>query len=293
MGNNIASTSVFALVFCVFSAIAPVSAQFAHAAMMPAISIFPARVMQGEPFKIAVEQVAVIHVKSISFAGKNLDTFLYQGKPSAFAPADLSQKAGTYLVAVTLTDGRVLEKNIVVSARPKVEAPLGIPEKLGGNTPTSATALVTTLADENRQLVGITTAPSVLWSGTFAFPLAKITVTDSYGYSRQTSGYTIAHKGTDFRAAESTSVAAMNRGIVRLAKNFRNYGNTIVVDHGLGLMTFYMHLSKINVKIGDTVERGQVIGLSGQTGYAEQPHLHVTVRINDISIDPMKFMLLF
>ena len=85
----------------------------------------------------------------------------------------------------------------------------------------------------------------------------------------------------------------MNRGIVRLAKHFRDYGNTVIIDHGLGLMTFYMHLSKIQVNVGELVRQGHMIGLSGQTGYAAQPHLHLTVRINDVSIDPIKFMALF
>ncbi|MFA6095419.1 MAG: M23 family metallopeptidase, partial [Candidatus Paceibacterota bacterium] len=68
---------------------------------------------------------------------------------------------------------------------------------------------------------------------------------------------------------------------------------TIVVDHGLGLMTFYMHLSKIFVNEGELVLPGQVIGLSGDTGYAERPHLHLTVRIGGVSIDPVRFMGLF
>jgi murein DD-endopeptidase MepM/ murein hydrolase activator NlpD len=54
-------------------------------------------------------------------------------------------------------------------------------------------------------------------------------------------------------------------------------------------MTFYLHLSKIKVKVGDMVEQGEVIGLSGQTGYAYGPHLHLSVVINGVSIDPVKF----
>ena len=58
-------------------------------------------------------------------------------------------------------------------------------------------------------------------------------------------------------------------------------------------MSFYMHLSKISVNQGELVLPGQLIGYAGQTGYAEQPHLHLTVRINNISIDPIKFLDLF
>lgn len=86
---------------------------------------------------------------------------------------------------------------------------------------------------------------------------------------------------------------AMNRGIVRVAKTFRNYGEVVVVDHGLGLMSFYLHLSKMKVNEGELVKRGQTIGLSGQTGYTLSPHLHLSLRINNNSIDPVKFMELF
>ena len=118
-------------------------------------------------------------------------------------------------------------------------------------------------------------------------------MTDVYGYSRKTGEYSIAHKGTDFRAKLGAPVTAMNRGIVRVARTFRNYGKVIVIDHGLGLMTFYLHLSKMNVNESELVKRGQRIGLSGQTGYALSPHLHLSIRINNNSIDPVKFMELF
>lgn len=86
---------------------------------------------------------------------------------------------------------------------------------------------------------------------------------------------------------------AMNRGIVRVVKTYRNYGKVIVIDHGLGLMSFYLHLSKMKVNEGELVKRGQTIGLSGQTGYTLSPHLHLSLRINNNSIDPVKFMELF
>jgi murein DD-endopeptidase MepM/ murein hydrolase activator NlpD len=118
-------------------------------------------------------------------------------------------------------------------------------------------------------------------------------VTDTYGNSRVTGGSNISHKGTDFRAAVGTPIYAMNSGVVRLTRNMRNYGNTIVIDHGLGLHTIYMHLSEISVDLNQRVEKGELIGKSGDTGYVLGPHLHLTIRINGISIDPEKFMAIF
>jgi len=256
----------------------------------PSILVSPDRVIQGEPVLVTLDDVVgTSSVKSITFGGAPLNVFLYHDKVTAFIGIDLHKKPGTYQISVVLSDGTRLQKDVVVGERPQIKAPLGIPQKLGGNTDTSQKALVTTLASENASLANIRTGAKVFWTSAFQWPLKSITVTDPYGYSRQTGAYSIAHKGTDFRAKEETDVMAINRGVVRVAKTYRDYGKIIVVDHGLGLMSFYMHLSKINVAVGDLVKPGQVIGLSGQTGYADQPHLHLTIRIDGVSIDPMKF----
>ncbi len=272
------------LIFPIFTAVAQTAS----------ISLFPMQIIQGEPIMVTLEGVtSVSPVKSMYFDGAPLDFFLYQNKVAALVGVDINKKPGTYKISAKLSDGQVLTKDVTVNKRPKVEAPLDIPEKLGGNTTTSQKTLITTLANENASLANIRTGTKSFWTEKFRWPLKEIIVTDPYGYSRQTGAYSIAHKGTDFRAKEGTPVTALNRGVVRVAKTYRNYGKTIVVDHGLGLMSFYMHLSKIKVSVGELVKPGQLIGLSGQTGYAEKPHLHLTVRINGSSIDPMKFFDLF
>ena len=76
------------------------------------------------------------------------------------------------------------------------------------------------------------------------------------------------HTGVDIADIASSPVVAANPGKVVLAQFFGIYGNCVVVDHGIGLMTLYAHLSQINVQVGDTVTRGQLIGNSGATGMA-------------------------
>ena len=263
-------------------------------AAVPTVAIFPDKVIQGEPAKVTVEGISgAAAVRKISFDGKPVGVFLYQGKPTALIGIDLNKKHGEYKVIVTLADESLLEKIITVGERKKIEAPLGIPKKLGGNTSASQTKLVSSLARENATLTALRTFPRALWTEKFRFPIENPTVTDPYGYLRQTGSYLIPHKGTDFKATEGTPVVAINRGITRLARAFLVYGKTIVVDHGLGLFTFYMHLSKIKVNEGELVKPGQLIGFSGKTGYAENPHLHISVRVQNLSIDPMKFMELF
>ena len=282
-------STLLKIFFLLSSALSPF---FVYAAS-PTLSVFPQRIIQGEPLEIIVQPATLSQIKSISFNGEKLGVFLYKNKPTAFVGIGINQKPAVYTLSAVLSDGTTLERNVIVNERKKIKVAFSIPVKLGGNSTSSQQTLVSTLALENQQLIDLPTSAQALWTNKFLYPLSHITVTDGYGYIRQTGNYSILHKGTDFQAQEGTPVKAMNRGIVRLAKEFRNYGNTVIIDHGLGLMTFYMHLSKINVTVGELVPQGHVIGLSGQTGYAAQPHLHLTVRINDVSIDPIKFMALF
>jgi murein DD-endopeptidase MepM/ murein hydrolase activator NlpD len=258
------------------------------------LSVLPAEIIQGDPFLVQIEGTNEISsIKKITFAGKKVGIFMYQGKPSLLIGIDLNKKPGAYELIAEFSDGNIIKKVVNIGAREKIETPLGIPEKLGGNTKASQDKLVASLVAEKKSITGIRTSAKALWSDPFIPPLKEIFITDPYGPSRITGVYSIPHKGVDYRAIEGTAVMAVNRGIVRIVKSYRDYGKTIVVDHGLGLMTFYLHLSKFKVKEGAIVERGQVIGLSGQTGYTLGAHLHLGVRINDIAIDPVKFFELF
>lgn len=128
--------------------------------------------------------------------------------------------------------------------------------------------------------------PSRLWSGNFEAPVDSWT-TGEFGVHRTFNGKVQSiHQGLDFRAETGTPVGAMNSGVVILAREMFYEGGFVVVDHGQGLATLYMHLSEIRVNEGDSVGKRQVIGLSGGTGRATAPHLHVGVRWQGIYLDP-------
>ena len=232
----------------------------------PTFSIKPENIIQGEPLMVQIEGADISDVKSVSFDGKGVAVFLYQGKPTALIGIDLNKKPGVYNLTATLVSLETITTSVTIGKREKVEAPLGIPEKLGGNTPAAQKNLITSLANENYILNNLRTGKKAFWSDNFRFPVESPIVTDSYGYSRKTGEYSIAHKGTDFRAPEGTPVMAMNRGVVRMARQGPIYGKTIVIDHGLGIMTFYMHLSKIKVNEGELVKPGADIGAFGKDG---------------------------
>jgi hypothetical protein len=98
------------------------------------------------------------------------------------------------------------------------------------------------------------------------------------------------HTGLDFRAATGDPVRATANGKVASSGWTGGYGRMVEVDHGNGLSTRYGHLSEINVKVGDVVKIGQVIGLVGSTGRSTGPHLHYETRIDGEAVDPQKFL---
>ncbi len=257
------------------------------------ISFSSSTVIQGEPVLLQIHGTKLLDINKVIFKNKVIPIFTYNSLPSGLIGIDLYQATGTYPIKVLLKNGTSTTINLLIQERKKYEAPLAVPDKLGGNSAENQTKVVGQLSKENSILASIFTGKKSFWSKPFQYPIKNPIVTDEYGYSRLTGVYTIAHKGVDFRAEKGTKVTAINRGVVRIAREFSVYGKTVVVDHGFGVMSFYMHLSKIKVNVGELVLPGQLIGLSGDTGYAEFPHLHLTIRIGGISIDPVKFLNLF
>jgi murein DD-endopeptidase MepM/ murein hydrolase activator NlpD len=97
------------------------------------------------------------------------------------------------------------------------------------------------------------------------------------------------HLGFDMASVERDAIRASNRGKVVLARFFGIYGNAVVIDHGYSLMSLYGHLSSIGVQEGQTVERGQEIGRSGQTGLAGGDHLHFTLLLQGLAVNPVEW----
>lgn len=125
-----------------------------------------------------------------------------------------------------------------------------------------------------------------LFDGLFAAPRPS-RITSEFGSGRQFNGrVTSRHMGTDYAGATGAPVYAANRGVVRLVDRFYLGGNVVYVDHGEGLVTAYLHLSRTRVTEGDTVARGQRIGDVGATGRVTGPHLHFIARFGQITVDP-------
>ncbi len=125
-----------------------------------------------------------------------------------------------------------------------------------------------------------------LWEGPFEHPVSSIP-TSEFGIRRVYNGEMQSyHQGKDYRAAVGTPVLASGAGRVAYAGDLYMTGNTVILDHGLGLFTIYAHMSAISVAEGKLLPRGAMLGLSGMTGRASGPHLHFGVNLNRFKVDP-------
>jgi len=129
-----------------------------------------------------------------------------------------------------------------------------------------------------------------LWEHSFRFP-GPGAPTSPFGNQRVFNGKVAStHYGVDLRGNEKTPVLSANAGKVAYAGNLFNAGNFVVVDHGGGIFTTYSHLSTVAVQLGDRVKPGQRLGQVGRTGRVTGPHLHWSVRIHDLYVDPLVFL---
>ena len=134
---------------------------------------------------------------------------------------------------------------------------------------------------------------SLLWRGAFlqqpntqataSFAQRRTYLYDGREVDRQD------HLGFDLASTRRAEVVAANRGVVALAEYFGIYGNTVVLDHGHGFMSLYAHLSSIGVEVGDEVARGDVLGRSGETGLAGGDHLHFSILVRGVQVNPLEW----
>jgi len=206
---------------------------------------------------------------------------------------DLDLKPGEYAAPLTLSfaDGRAetLEQSIVVDSRSFPTTELTVESRyveLAADDQARA-------ARESQETAALfaTLTPERLWSEPFVGPLPGVTGGRNFGHRRVFNGEARApHSGADLSAGSGTPVHASNRGRVVLAKELFFSGNAVFLDHGLGVYSSYLHLSRIDVEVGQMVERGDVVGLAGATGRVTGPHLHWGVRILDARVDPFTLL---
>ena len=256
----------------------------------------PTRLVNGGPVLFQVQPPARLESLHGTWLGHEVSFSFDAASKTWFALAGVSLETapGTYSLELTgeTEAGKALSKKISFSHEfavaggkyPKIQAKLSVESKFTEPNPEQQKQIEESQQVKKDYLNRVT--PERGWSGPFTAP-ADAAISDVFGSQRIFNGKSESpHLGLDFRVPSGTPVAAMNDGTVLLARLLYYEGNFVVLDHGQGLLTIYMHLSEFKVKEGDQVKRGQVIGLSGGTGRATGPHLHVGVRWQGTYLDP-------
>jgi len=250
----------------------------------------PTQLVNGSPVLFQVKPAA--RLKTLS--GKWLDhdiSFVLNPKTktwNAIAGVALSVKPGVYtlsLSAVTLSGKDTsFQRRVTVRAGKYRSTALTVEGKYTAPSPEQQEIIARDRQTKQETFAKV--SPDREWDGDFRSPL-DAPFSDTFGTTRTFNGQVRStHEGLDFRAVVGTPIAALNSGTVLLARPLYFEGNCVVLDHGQGLLTLYLHMSEIKVKEGDKVERGQVLGLVGGTGRATGPHLHIAVRWQGVYIDP-------
>lgn len=224
----------------------------------------------------------------------------WQGHPLAFialadrrtwyalAGVDVETKPGTYKLDLKITEpgGAVtqIERDVLVSRASYKTEVLRVPQRYVKPDPET---LVRIAADKQLKKIAFDQqVPHDEWSGRFEVPV-DTKASEGFGTRRTFNGQLASvHRGMDYHAPLGTPVKAANSGEVVLAHELFYEGNCVIINHGQQFMTIYMHLSRLDVKEGEQVRKGQQVGLSGATGRATGPHLHVAVRWQDAYLDP-------
>lgn len=254
-----------------------------HVDIKPAFTLFAASVPQGDIFTLQVTNLFAGQSPSATSGLGAVHFVLAANGYAAYIPVAYNRSPGSYPLAVS-AGGESYETTLTVTAREFEVQYMEIEQSTYDNTAGSATASTEyrtaiyplyDLADETQY-----------WSGPFLQPV-QARVSTEYGLYRYVNGqYSERHSGIDFAADGGTPVLAPANGRVVFSGFLQLSGNTIVVEHGGGMKSFFFHMSGREAELGDMVERGQVIGYVGATGYATGDHLHYEVKIGSQSINP-------
>ncbi|MFI5361575.1 MAG: M23 family metallopeptidase [Elusimicrobiota bacterium] len=256
----------------------------------PSLIVQSRAVSRGELLLVVVEGEGAKKAPAAEFQGRALEFFPAASTDTwlAFIGLDLDASTGPATLSATLRDasGRAVRKTQVLYVGP-------------GNFPTQelkvAQKFVTPSKNDAERAEGEAVQVHELYAhgeekrlfeGRFDPPIPGA-ATSRFGERRVFNGQPRApHSGMDLKAKKGTPVRAPAAGKVVLAGSLYFSGNTIILDHGLGLTTLYAHLSRMLVKRGDAVKKGELIGKVGATGRVTGPHLHWALKLREARVDP-------
>jgi murein DD-endopeptidase MepM/ murein hydrolase activator NlpD len=205
---------------------------------------------------------------------------------------DPEAAAGTYKIRIRCdsSDGTALEGEDVFQVRSKIFPTRRLTVEERYVTPPAETEARIRMESRLVEEIFSVLNPRRIWNGPFVSPV-HAPPTSSFGRRTVLNGKPRSpHWGTDFTADTGTPVVAPNSGKIVLAADLYFSGKTVIIDHGMGLFSFLAHLSRVDVHEGEMVKIGSQVGLVGATGRVTGPHLHWTVRLNGVRVDPLSLI---
>ncbi len=246
------------------------------------VEIMPSEVLPGDLFLVSI-QTSEPDSAEAEFLGRGIKFYPDgEGRLIALVPVDINTKPGKHNIKIKLAD-KAESLAINVKSHEFETIKLTLPKgKVTLNPENQKRALQEAALLKEIWQQGSPKA----WNGRFQRPL-DTEISTVFGVKRiMNEKKTSVHRGTDFRGKTGTPVRALNSGTVVLSDDLFFGGNTLVIDHGMGLYSVYMHLSKFNVSEGEKVTAEQVVGLVGSSGRVTGPHLHLSVKLNGVSLNP-------
>jgi len=248
------------------------------------VQIAPKKIRQGDVFLIKVRNVETSQVPSALLSDDELSfSSCGEGCYVAIGAVEITSKPGPRLLKLKVGKRK---KNLWLYVK-KVKFPvlkLTLPEDRVILSPED---LERTKSEDKRLAELFHTASDRLWDGGFVEPLNN-EISTAFGTRRIMNGKWVSiHKGVDIKGKEGQEIKASNNGKVLLAAGLFFGGNTVILDHGQGIFTIYMHLAEIKVNPGDLISKGEVIGLVGSSGRSTGPHLHFGARVMNAPVNPV------
>lgn len=250
----------------------------------------------GEPLFINIDWPQDLSEIKISFLG---DSFMHKSSADnqsviACFGIDVLTNPGDYPLEITMFKKDISKEKLTWTARvlPKSFPVKKITVKQEYVTPPKEA--LDRIERENELVNSIYSQVTPVWLGDGAFVLPSLFESwGNFGQRRLTNNVlSSVHTGLDFKVPFGEPILAANAGLVVLASDLYMSGKTVIIDHGLGIFSNYGHLSRMLVKRGQKVNKGQVVGECGSTGRSTGPHLHWGIRIRNSRLDPEAFLLL-
>jgi len=228
------------------------------------------------------------------FNGKIFDFAPFNNAPELMGVVgiDINTKPGNYYLKIYNDNKEIFNEKITVNKGNFYVTKFILNKDLEDKGYTQSNIVQNIEAKDNALIYKAlaTSTSNLYFKQPFIYPLDKVIKVGDFGTIRKEGNISLRHLGVDLEAPLNTPVYAINDGIVKFAQNLSTYGKTIIIDHGFGIYSLYLHLNNFKVKENERVKRGEVIGLSGNTGYSLSPHLHFSIKIQGITVEPLNFI---